>query len=101
MQKFKQLSLAQRYQIEILLQTGLTQTSIAKQIGVHKSTISRELKRSIPKRGKGSGEYSATNAQRKTIIRHKTKLKHTVFNEELKESARHLLMVEKSSRWKH
>ena len=58
MQKFKQLSLAQRYQIEILLQTGLTQTSIAKQIGVHKSTISRELKRSIPKRDKGSGEYS-------------------------------------------
>ena len=55
MQKFKQLSLAQRYQIEILLQTGLTQTSIAKQIGVHKSTISRKLKRSIPKRGKGSG----------------------------------------------
>lgn len=97
MQKFKQLSLAQRYQIEILLQTGLTQTAIAKQIGVHKSTISRELKRSIPKRGKGSGEYSATNAQRKTIIRHRTKLKHTVFNEELKESARHLLMVEKYS----
>ena len=65
MQKFKQLSHAQRYQIETLLQTGLTQTSIAKQIGVHKSTISRELKRSIPKRGKGSGEYSDTNAQRK------------------------------------
>jgi|SRR5690554_209077 len=97
MQKFKQLSLAQRYQIEVLLQTGLTQTSIAKQIGVHKSTICREFKRSIPKRGRGSGEYSATNAQRKTIIRHKTKPKHTVFNEELKESARHLLMIEKYS----
>jgi len=97
MQKFKQLSLAQRYQIEVLLQTGLTQTSIANQIGVHKSTICREFKRSIPKRGRGSGEYSATKAQRKTIIRHKSKTKHTVFNKELKESARHLLMVEKYS----
>ena len=54
MQKFKHLSLAQRYQIEVLLQTGFTQTEIANQIGVHRSTICRELKRSIPKRGKGS-----------------------------------------------
>ena len=97
MQKFKQLSLSQRYQIEVLLQSGFTQTAIAKQIGVHKSTICREFKRSIPKRGRGSGEYSATNAQRKTIIRHKIKPKHTVFNEELKESARHLLTTEKYS----
>ena len=97
MQKFKQRSLAQRYQIEVLLQTGLTQTSIAKQIGVDKSTTCRELKRSIPKRGRGSGEYSATNAHRKTIVRQKTKPKHTIFNQELKESARHLLVVEKYS----
>jgi IS30 family transposase len=39
MQKFKQLSLSQRYSIEILLQTGLSQTEISRQIGVHKDTI--------------------------------------------------------------
>jgi IS30 family transposase len=97
MQKFKHLSLAQRYQIEVLLQTGFTQTEIANQIGVHRSTICRELKRSIPKRGKGSGDYSASNAQRKTNIRHKTKLKYAVFDEEMKASARYLLKVEKYS----
>ncbi|MEX2410684.1 MAG: IS30 family transposase [Candidatus Paceibacterota bacterium] len=97
MQKFKQLSLAQRYRIEVLLQTGFTQTEVSKQIGVNKSTISRELKRSVPKRGKGAGSYCATNAQRKTDIRHKTKPKHTVFDENLKERARHLLRMEKYS----
>jgi IS30 family transposase len=97
MQKFKQLSLAQRYQIEILLQTGLTQSEVSRQIGVHKSTICRELKRSIPKRGRGAGTYRASNAQRKTDMRHKTKPKHTVFDERLKESARYLLFTEKYS----
>ena len=43
MKKYKQLTLAQRYQIEALLQAGITQIAI--QLGVHKSTISRELKR--------------------------------------------------------
>jgi len=44
MKKYKQLILAQRNQIEVLLQVGITQTSIAMQLSVHKSTISRELK---------------------------------------------------------
>lgn len=64
---------------------------------MQKSTICREFKRSIPKRGRGSGEYSATNAQRITIIRHNTKPKYIIFKEELKKSARHLLIVEKHS----
>jgi len=97
MQKFKHLSLAQRYQIEVLLKTGLSQTEISNQIGVHRSTVCRELKRSIPKRGQGYGVYSASNSQRKTNIRHKIKFKHAVFDEELKISARHLLKKEKYS----
>lgn len=97
MQKFKQLSLAQRYQIEILLQTGISQSEISRQIGVHRSTISRELKRSIPKRGRGAGCYSASNAQRKTDLRHKKKPKQILFNDYLKDSARELLRVEKYS----
>ncbi len=51
MKNYKQLTAQQRYQIEALLQVGCTQTAIADQIGVHRSTISRELKRSIALRG--------------------------------------------------
>ncbi len=43
MQKFKQLSLAQRYQIEALLKGGHSQSAIARLLNVHRSTVSREL----------------------------------------------------------
>ena len=39
MKKYRQLTLAQRYQIQSLLQAGLNQSSIAKQLEVHRSTI--------------------------------------------------------------
>src|SRR5690606_41560668 len=71
MKKYKQLTVEQRYQIEVLIQTGFKQTMIANVLGVHRSTISRELKRSIPKCGRGFGEYSASNAQKKCTARHK------------------------------
>ena len=51
MRKPKQLTLVQRYQIAILLKTGHNQAQIAKHLGVHKSTISRELSRNLGKRG--------------------------------------------------
>jgi IS30 family transposase len=50
MKKYKQLTVEQRYQIEALLQAGFNQTKIAAQLGVDRSTICRELKRSIPKK---------------------------------------------------
>jgi IS30 family transposase len=37
-----QLTSEQRYQIQVLLKMGHNQTEIAKCLGVHKSTISRE-----------------------------------------------------------
>ena len=43
--KFKQLNEKQRYTIEKLLNDGVSQSQISKIIGVHKSTISREIKR--------------------------------------------------------
>jgi len=43
---YKQLTLKDREILDLLLRKGKTQTFIAKQLGVHKSTISRELKRS-------------------------------------------------------
>ncbi|WP_027851791.1 helix-turn-helix domain-containing protein, partial [Marinospirillum insulare] len=51
MRHYTQLTREQRYQISALLDNNLTQTEIAKTLGVHKSTISRELKRNTGKRG--------------------------------------------------
>lgn len=85
MQKFKQLSLSQRYQIEVLLQAGHSQNETATILGVHKSTISRELSRNKASRGRTAGVYLADNAQHKTNIRHKYKAKYIKFTETLKQ----------------
>jgi IS30 family transposase len=42
---YNQLTQCQRYQIEVLLKSDRNQTEIAQTIGVHKSTISREVRR--------------------------------------------------------
>lgn len=51
MRNYKQLAQEQRYQIYALKKAGLYQTTIAKIVGVHKSTISREIKRNSGLRG--------------------------------------------------
>jgi len=56
---YTQLTQEQRYQISALLKTEHSQTKIAAEIGVNKSTISRELKRNRGKRG-----YRPKQAQR-------------------------------------
>ncbi len=45
MKKYQQLNLRQRYQIWTGLNRGMKQKEIAIEVGVHKSSISRELKR--------------------------------------------------------
>ena len=65
--KFKQLSLEQRYQINALLKAKLNQTEIPTILQVHKSTISRELKRNIPQRGRGAKEYELENVTGNSI----------------------------------
>lgn len=82
--KYKQLTPEQRYKIEALISINLKQTDIADIIGVHKSTISRELNRNIPKRGTGANVYCAENAQNKTRQRHQTKNKFIRFTPSLK-----------------
>ena len=81
---YKQLSLVQRYQIEALIKAGIKQNKIAEQLGVDASTISRELNRNKAKRGRTAGIYVATNAQRKTDLRHKSKPKLTKFTDSMK-----------------
>ena len=78
---YTQLNLVQRYQIEVLLKSGLRKKAIADQIGVHPSTISRELKRNTALRGRTAGDYVASNAQRRTDNRHKEKAKQVLFSD--------------------
>lgn len=47
----KHLTKEQRYVISTLYEIGMTQKAIAEKVGVHKSTISRELKRNFSKQG--------------------------------------------------
>ena len=94
---YSQLILGQRYQIEALKAAGHNQKSIAKILGVNKSTISRELSRNVPKRGTGAKEYSAAKAQTKTDMRHKAKPKSFLFSEELKMDVVKKMTVEKLS----
>jgi len=62
---YSQLTQDQRYQIYALLKMGCTPTQIAEIVDVHKSTISRELKRNKGKRG-----YRPQQAQRMAKRRH-------------------------------
>ncbi|MCH8157528.1 MAG: IS30 family transposase, partial [Nitrospinae bacterium] len=64
MRAYTQLTQGQRYQIEALLKTGHKQIMIARVLAVHKSTISRELKRNHGLRG-----YRPKQAHEKTIMR--------------------------------
>ena len=75
MKRYKQLSLEQRYTIECLLAQGYSQVQIAGVIGVHKSTISRELNRNVNRRGTHANMYDFSRAQSKTDNRHKSKRK--------------------------
>lgn len=48
---YQQLTQAQRYQIYALMKTGHQQTEIAAVVGIHKSTVSREIWRNCGLRG--------------------------------------------------
>ena len=94
---YKQLSLVQRYQIEAFIKAGMKQKNIAEYLGVSPSTISRELKRNTAQRGRTAKTYLATNAQRRTDLRHQLKPKFVKFNESMKDQAVKWLTVEKWS----
>lgn len=95
MKKYNQLSLEQRYQIQALLVADVTYTSIAQIIGVNKSTISRELKRNVPKRGYGAKEYNAEKAWKKTQARHRSKPKAQRFTQEMKDQIFDWMRIER------
>jgi transposase, IS30 family len=61
MKEYTQLTLPQRYQISALYKAGQGPTQIARFVGVHRTTISRELKRNQSANG-----YFAQAAHRRT-----------------------------------
>jgi IS30 family transposase len=65
MSTYQQLTSEQRYQISALKRIGHSQTEIAKELDVHKSTISRELSRNTGERG-----YRPKQAHEKARERH-------------------------------
>lgn len=75
---FKHLDYLKRCQILAFWKAGYKQEDIAKEVGVHQSTISRELKRNITlmRTRLGSWQYKPDYAQTYTDDRHKQKNKH-------------------------
>jgi len=68
MKSYKQLTEEIRYQISAHLKAGFTQTEISLFVGVHKSTISREIRRNSGLRG-----YRPKQAQIKSLARRQLK----------------------------
>ncbi|RLA24488.1 MAG: hypothetical protein DRQ61_00615 [Gammaproteobacteria bacterium] len=68
MSSYTQLTQGQRYQVEALLEGEHNQSDISMILGVHKSTISRELKRNGVEK-----QYDQIDAQRLTVARRKAK----------------------------
>lgn len=62
-----QLSREKRKQLAALIRAGWSQSAVARELGVHRSTISRELKRNS---GPGGG-YHARDAAEKSKLRRK------------------------------
>lgn len=94
---YTHLSQEQRYQIEALLKAGHRQNLIAELIGVSPSTLSREIHRNTPQAGVGSFIYWASNAQRRTFLRHRDKVKFIRFAPWMKQLCRDWLKNEKYS----
>ena len=79
--KYKQLTLKERYHISTLLQRGWSQKDIAESIGVHASTICREIQRN---RDEDDKEYSFEFAHATARDRQYNKVKYTVITSKIK-----------------
>nr|WP_241497445.1 helix-turn-helix domain-containing protein [Sulfurovum riftiae] len=78
--KYKQLTLTERYHISLFLERGCTQKEIAKELGVHPSTISKEIRRNWDA---NSDKYEYTSAHFNTQKRHLSKPKFTVITSKI------------------
>lgn len=97
MNKHTQLSKENRHQIKALLDAGHNQSEIARTLGVHRSTISREIRRNVGNSDSEGNQYCPDTAQQLTDRRHREKPKHRRFTDALKDQARRWLTTEKLS----
>jgi IS30 family transposase len=88
--KYKQLTLKERYHIYALREKGCTQKEIALSIGVHPSTISREIRRNW---NAHTDDYHYTTAHSNTQERHRNKPKHTVITPRIESYIKEKLKV--------
>lgn len=79
--KYKQLTLKERYHISTLLKRGWKQKEIASSIGVHPSTICREIQRN---KDVITQEYSYDFAHTVASKRQRSKSKYTVLTSKIK-----------------
>lgn len=86
MNKYKQLTLEQRYEISVLYKQKFLKSMIAEIIGVDKSTITRELQRNSKVRS-----YNAEYAQKRADIKRKQARKAIKLTEEMKKDICQLL----------
>jgi len=77
---YSQLTFEQRVEIKAYLKLGLKQTQIADLLGVHKSTLSREINRNSGQRG-----YRPKQAQKKADTRRKLAVKNIRFTDTVKQ----------------
>jgi IS30 family transposase len=88
---YEQLTLRQRYEIKAYMQADISKKQIGKLVGVHKTTIYRELKRNESPRG-----YDPEQAQMKVTARRKGARKHIRFTDAVKERVETLLRLDLS-----
>ena len=91
--KYKQLTREQRYGIYLGLQEGKTKKAIAQQVGVHASTIIRELKRNSGK----TGRYGWSIAHEKALERRERLPGNRSLQPSLLEEAKKLILTEQWS----
>ena len=74
MSPYTQLTQGQRYQIRILLTARFAQTEIANIIGVHRSTISREIRRNSGCKGYRPRQAHGKALERRFAIPNRIKM---------------------------
>lgn len=89
--KMKHLSQVQRYKISWMLENNSSNTQIASELGVHVSTVGRELKRN---RNLHSKVYDPESAHGKYKKRMREKHRHVRFTEQMKKLARDKLALQ-------
>jgi IS30 family transposase len=88
---YKQLTQEKRYEIKAYMQAGFTVTDISNQIGFHRSTVYREIRRNRGQRG-----YRPRQAHQRAKERKKNAAKQVKLTSELKARVTELLEIDYS-----